>query len=356
MPTIEIDTIEADPGNRDWSLECSIAPGGSFQAVRDGATGTEGTVYSQVTVNRWVHGDWPYYYWRLDRSILWFDLSAYPVLPGIITSARIKFERWQPGSSPASDYANDSLLLLDDEGKVPTQADLDSSDYGKWKTNSTILGSIAGTVWAATQPAYLSLNAAGIAHLNWGGLTAFVLRTAKDVNNLTVPSQLTGKANYWYDGPSLPDHPVLIIEHTASPYRVFKGLFTRGDEIQAVFENSLGYRSPDFGITWHPMSGVPSTAEDIGFDILDEENSFIGADDELAVFDEAIGETFHYDTGATLSGLVSRIDVDPDSRIAVIGTDEFLYKTSDFGLTVYPWWEGNVTDVAIAGNFVVPSG
>lgn len=136
----------------------------------------------------------------------------------------------------------------------------------------------------------------------------------------------------------------------------FKGLFVWGDEIQVVFTQGFGYRSPDFGITWHPMSGVPTTAEDVGFDILNEQNSFIGADGELAIFDEVFGETFHYTTGATLSGLVSRIDVDPDSRIAVIGTSGFLYKTSDFGETVYPWWEGVVTDVALAGNFIVPSG
>lgn len=153
------------------------------------------------------------------------------------------------------------------------------------------------------------------------------------------------------------------IEYTPDlEYIPFKGLFIRGDEIQTVFSSpadnlSRLYRSPDFGATWYSMSGVSTVpTKDVGFDVKDSRHTVVGGDDKLYVFDEAVGEVFHLTEGAAISGEVSRIAADLDSEIIIIGTDEFLYKTPDWGATAYPWWEGDVTDVALGGNFIVPSG
>jgi len=139
-------------------------------------------------------------------------------------------------------------------------------------------------------------------------------------------------------------------------YRAFKGLFNRGDEIQAIFEGGVGYRSPDFGVTWYEMEDEPITGRDVGFDASNEQESFIGASGVLYKFDYAEGEIFYYAQGAAISGVVSCIDVDPVTPVAVVGTSEKLYKTVDFGATVHEWKSIPVAGVAIGGNFIVPSG
>jgi len=132
----------------------------------------------------------------------------------------------------------------------------------------------------------------------------------------------------------------------------FKGMFVRGDEIQAIFEGGYGFRSSDFGTTWYPMSGVPSSAEDIGFDIADERNSVIGADGILYTFSGASGEVFTYKQGVSISGVVTQIDVDMDSAVAVVGTDQKLYKTISWGNSVMELLDEPVTDVALGGNYL----
>jgi len=356
MPTLIIETIPEVPANRNWQLNYTINPGGSMDLVRDNATGTEGTGIGVVQCAKGTAASPPFYFWTLARSILWFDLSAYPTPPGVVQSVKIRLMKATIGVYYGADWANDSLYALDDEGKVPTQADLTSDDYGKWKSNNTVLGTMAGVDYGGADAGgyyiYITLNSAGIAHLNWGGLTAFVLRTAKDVNNLQTPLETTGEAMYGYDGPTHADPPALVIEHSGQPYSEFKGLFCRGDEIQAVFADGRGYRSPDFGANWYAMEGEPITTRDVGFDILNEEESFLGASGQLYPFLSAAGEIFTYAAGATVSGEVTRIDVDWDSKIAVVGTSEKLYKTPDFGTTVYEYLDKPVTDVALGGNEV----
>ncbi len=130
-----------------------------------------------------------------------------------------------------------------------------------------------------------------------------------------------------------------------------QGLFCRGDEIQVVFSEGVAYRSPDFGTTWYTISGmIGETIGDVGFDHLDPQKSFFGGDHALWVFDYVVDETFYFVEGISISGVVTHIDCDLDSGVSVIGTDESLYKSPDFGVTAYIWKALAVTDVGIGGS------
>ena len=136
---------------------------------------------------------------------------------------------------------------------------------------------------------------------------------------------------------------------TATP--TLRGLFCRGDEIQVVFSIGNAYRSPDFGTTWYPISGmVVQDIRDVGFDHLNPQNSFFGGDGVIWVLDHVDSETYYFVAGLSINGLVTHIDCDLDSGVSVIGTNQSLYKTPDFGLSVYEWKALAVTDVGIGGS------
>ena len=136
-----------------------------------------------------------------------------------------------------------------------------------------------------------------------------------------------------------------------APPSTLQGLFCRGDEIQVVFSVGNAYRSPDFGTTWYPISGmVGQDIRDVGFDHLNPQNSFFGGNGSLWVLDHVDSETYYFAAGLAINGIVTHIDCDLDSGVSVIGTDQSLYKTPDFGLSVYEWKALAVTDVGIGGS------
>lgn len=142
---------------------------------------------------------------------------------------------------------------------------------------------------------------------------------------------------------------------------IMGGMFVRGNEIQAVFGNNIGakaYRSPDFGATWYAISGMSGVVSDVGFDAGNPQNTFLGAVGKLYEFDYATsGGAYYMTTGADdLVGTVTRIDVDKDSPVAIVGTSSKLYKTMDWGSSVYTLLEIPVTSVAIGGVETVTSG
>ncbi len=138
------------------------------------------------------------------------------------------------------------------------------------------------------------------------------------------------------------------------PPPTLQGLFCRGNEIQVVFSVGNAYRSPDFGTTWYPISGmVGQDIRDVGFDHLNPQNSFFGGNGSLWVLDHVDSETYYFAAGLAINGLVTHIDCDLDSGVSVIGTDQSLYKTPDFGLSVYEWKALAVTDVGIGGSDTV---
>ena len=265
MADLVIPCIIASPSTRNWELGYAIAPGGSFQEVRNAATGGEGTGHGTTRVTKGPHSDWPYYYWTLNRCILWFDLSAYT--PAYSETIKIRFKKPYISSYHSSDWANDSFLALDDEGKVPTQADLTGDDYGSWKSNSTILGSMPGTEYGSLplyQYYYIVLNAAGREHLNWSGLTAFVLRTNKDVNNVTTPLEATGETEYHYYGPgnAETDRPALILENAAGLPTVTTDPATSVLEAIATLNGTLeddGGQACDCGFEWGETEAYGNT-------------------------------------------------------------------------------------------------
>lgn len=133
----------------------------------------------------------------------------------------------------------------------------------------------------------------------------------------------------------------------------FAGMFIRDVEIQAVFNGGEAYRSPDFGVNWYDMTGEPTAGVDIGFDILDETNSFIGSDGYLYTAESGVGGGLNYSQAAAINGLTTQIDVDWDSQLAIIGTDQALHKTTDFGATVKVILNQNITDCALGGEVLV---
>jgi len=134
----------------------------------------------------------------------------------------------------------------------------------------------------------------------------------------------------------------------------FTGLFVRDDEIQATFGGGAVYRSPDFGVTWYAatISGI-STARDVGFNLENENDSVVGGNEKLYTHSGEELEGFSYIPAATVSGLITRIDVDWESVVTLIGTTEKLYKTINFGQTVAEVLNVPVADVALGGNEVI---
>ena len=137
-----------------------------------------------------------------------------------------------------------------------------------------------------------------------------------------------------------------------------RGLFIRGDEIQATFSISgisKPYRSPDFGATWYPVAGMDDVhTGDVGFDSRNVQNSFFGGSGHLYVFDNAVGEEFTYVQGAAITGDVDQVDVDLDLPIALIATNLKLYKTVDWGNVVYEMLNQPIRDVAFGGVSLAP--
>lgn len=181
-----------------------------------------------------------------------------------------------------------------------------------------------------------------------------------DTDANSVRTLAFGYVNIWPD----PWSPALGFVRNFSIYATYtatppvtptlKGLFCRGDEIQVVFSVGNAYRSPDFGTTWYPISGmVGQDIRDVGFYHLNPQKSFFGGDGVIWVFDHVDDETYYYVVGPAIDGLVTHIDCDLDSGVSVIGTDQSLYKTPDFGLTVYEWKALSITDVGIGGSDTV---
>jgi hypothetical protein len=134
-----------------------------------------------------------------------------------------------------------------------------------------------------------------------------------------------------------------------------RGLFARGDNIQVVI-NDCGYRSSDWGVTWYNMTGFPNTAADVVFDKNNPQNSVIGADGYLYTFSGVIDNTWWYKQGAEIEGQTTRMDVDLDSDVAIIGTTIGVYKTIDWGQNAYKWYDQPTSGVAIGGNSISVSG
>jgi len=331
--------IDCVAGTYRQSLGYSINPGGSQDAVRLASVANS---YSDqaVSVNLYdaSASKWPYYRWYCSRAIVYFDLSSYSS-PGIILSAKIRFKTTYIGQY-YGDMANELMYALDDEGVAPNPGDLTVNHYGSMLGCNTILGVAYGTEYStfSGHEWYCYLNSAGIAHLNWGSMTSFVFRCNKDVYNIASQDY---EGMFRVNGSYYGDRPRLILTLIDAPYLAFRGMFIRGNEIQAVFSSpadnvSRIYRSPDFGTTWYPISGCNDVGTvDIGFDTNDTQKTFVGGEGKLNKFDHADGEVYNMVEGATVVGTTTEIDVDKDSEIALIGTTSKLYKTTHWGDNAY---------------------
>ena len=125
-------------------------------------------------------------------------------------------------------------------------------------------------------------------------------------------------------------------------------LMVRGDEIQAIFEGGKGFRSSNFGSSWHSLTGIPSSSNDVGFDNSNEQRSFVGTSGHLYTYNSGDG-SFSYSEGAEISGFTNQIDVSHRSSIGLVGTTEKVYKTINFGYEVHELKEIPAKSVAIGG-------
>ncbi len=331
------------------SLTYGINPGGSLSEVRlaSTATGSSTSTHDSGAFS-FSASKWPYYAWTCRRSIVWFDLTAYSA-PGLVLDKIIRFTTvYYPqyfGQTGSYMYA------CHDEGDVSDYYNLQLTDYGSWLNNVTILGSAPRETYSTFNgyPWDLTLTDAGYAHLNWGGVCAFVLRGSNDVYG-SGPNSMWGLR-----GGTGSDRPTIRLTVLDSPYVPFKGLFCRGNELKAVFSSpadsiSRVYRSPDFGTTWYPISGADSVGlGDVGFSPDDPQKMVIGGSGKLHEFDYSDGEGYYVKDGATIEGLTTRIDADLDSSVAIIGTSSKLYKTTNWGASAYELLNVPVSGVAIGG-------
>lgn len=285
------------------------------------------------------------------RGCLFFDTSPLEAILAdkVITSAVLRLNKTTGGVfSSIADPTTQWLVIVD--GADCSESGLLASDYGQLLDDTTDLGHITGTDWlAGSGDIDITLDAAGLDIILKTGYTKLALRGRHDIIG-TVPTVGTVYRNRFdFKRPNYiteADRPRLIITYATEEVI---GLFVRGDEIQAIFVSG-GYRSPDFGGTWYEMEGEPAGVRKVGFDVRNVQNSFLVGDEVIQTFASGVGEVFYYEPGATISGVVSAVDVDIDSTFAVIGTDERLYKTINWGDSVKVLWEGDVDKVAIGGN------
>jgi hypothetical protein len=111
------------------------------------------------------------------------------------------------------------------------------------------------------------------------------------------------------------------------------GLCVWGNEIQAVFE-SRSFRSPDFGTTWIPSSGVPGNCSGLAFSRVDYAESYIGAIGAIYACTSRTNDQLNYEAVGSITGSVNAMEMDSASDGLYIGTSSFLYKSMDGGQTV----------------------
>jgi len=134
--------------------------------------------------------------------------------------------------------------------------------------------------------------------------------------------------------------------------RSVTGLYVKGNEIQVLFDGGGGFRSPDFGVTWYTMQGIPSSSIDIAFSRNNETRSVIVANGNLYKYSSGI-TNFTYIAGASITGTPRAIDADPEGELMIVGTSSNLYQTPDWGSTVNIIRSGvDAKSVALGGGYL----
>jgi len=136
------------------------------------------------------------------------------------------------------------------------------------------------------------------------------------------------------------------------PRRV-TGLFVRGNEVQASYNDGSLMRTPDWGKTWYDGTSMPIPTVDVVFDADNVTRSYAIGSKKIyrPIDDQAADSDFVYkSTGSTLSGCSICAEMPLDYSVCFIATNKALQKTFDGGDTLY-------TVLAISGiiDFAVGS-
>jgi hypothetical protein len=319
--------------------------GPDYMVVRNAATGN----YAAIPGT----GNWVYIAqyismasFLLYRALITVDLTSL-VPPTVIASAILKLPySWVRATKRAI-----TLHIVHGIG-VPG----DDSGYGEMGTRALSYGNLFIPLGSSGYADHeIAFNDLGVVLLNEyiGEKLQFGLRLDRDILAEAPEGPYEAQDAFFRASPDT-NHAYLHLVYGAAPS--FSGMFIRGNEIQAVFHPSRLYRSPDFGTTWYSCSGLPYSAVDVVFDKNDPTNSVVGCAGCVYTCSGAIGNVLMYEEGPAIDGSVTRMDVDVDSSVAIIGTTEAVYKTIDWGQNVYKWYDQPATGVAIGGNSISVSG
>ncbi len=324
--------------------------GVSYANIRTLASATSlSAQYINVGQSREGDSMWPYYRWAIFRGGLTFDTS--PLAGKLILDVTLNVYQ---DTSILAYPAQQAFVVVPGED---ISTGVIASDYGLLLSRTTYYGYMEAATFGSYGKTWVPvpLTVAGKASINYSGYTKFGFRGLMDINNNSGPNSGIWRNYLNIYGTSLFNEPKLVATILDAPYVPFKGLFVRGDEIQAVFSIpdegvARAWRSPDFGTTWYPISGVENAGiGDIGFDSINPQNTFLGGVNKIYKFDHADGSVYNVVEGASILGTTTEIDVDKDSSIGLIGTTSKLYKTTNWGESVHELLDHPVSALAIGG-------
>lgn len=163
-------------------LWLSLAAPTTYADTRNAANGNVGTPPGFVGQDYLTDVE----YWEIYRAALFFDTTA---LSGAPAAAQVTF--MVDGKDIT---ANEFDLVLVDGSVVATPPE--AADYGDLRTaDTTSFGTISSTALTTGQRASITLNAAGLAAINTGGVTKLALRSSLEIA-ATDPKRNGGD---WYE-------------------------------------------------------------------------------------------------------------------------------------------------------------
>jgi len=188
----------------------------SYADIRDSSTGwleshrTEppGDWWSWLIVGQHHRYDYDLTWWCMDRTYLFFDTSTVHV-PDTITRGVVALTvMWHPMVWPFGNYEFDVVVQRPINTEYP-HTPLIEIDWDRTKYTGN-LGQLNTGQMPTTSTIYIELNSEGIAAINKGGITKFVLRDSYEINGIFEDGQ-----QIQFYSPRISDeskHPMLYLD------------------------------------------------------------------------------------------------------------------------------------------------
>lgn len=197
--------------SEDAKISCGVSNPGdttSWASARNGSLPLSVSGSMTTTSGKGTASGWPYYFWINERTMLFFDLTGYSEPPSPF--CYLDITKPYISSYYAADWANGGLYVVQDDKSILQAADVVTGEYGNFGGFSTPFGYVSGSVYSATPHTtghyYIFLSPDFVtSHCNFGGsdLTPLLIRTKKDVENITSPLETTGETTFGISNPKL---------------------------------------------------------------------------------------------------------------------------------------------------------